>query len=313
MAHLPIKFEVATNVSAYEEMQSRFGAPDDKAAIFAKQTADNLNMSGVAGEIGQIQSNTGATRQNEYNNIKDSEKRNAQSREVLDAMRRIAEIDKQLAELYKIGEQIDKDIDATKARIKVLDNAIADPASIEFDEDGNIKDPKIASAVEDYKKRTGKDVDVTDMADLQAVLIAQRKHEQDILGGHQNRKQDNDSKIDGLKQDRGRQVKIIEQENPNANVEELVEKFKNNKGGIIVEAKGSGAASSVVKEAAEQSATNSISTVSDEDDFSFDDYDAFADSIDKPTETKVAENSTPEPDTNVQVDSNQSMSFPTPR
>jgi hypothetical protein len=245
----------------------------------ARRTADNLNMGGLAADAGLINTNTGAARQNEFDNIKEREKRNKQSRETQDALRRIAEIDAQLNELYKIGEKIDQDIKDTKDRIKVLDKAIADPASVDVDADGNIKDPDIAKAVDDYKKRTGKDVDATDTADLQVVLIAQRKHEQSVLGGHHERKQDNDSKIDDLKRERSRQVEIIEKANPNANVEELIEKFKKEDDAVSISAE-----SYDNTKLAESAVINITDNASEENIENFS-YDPFADTLEGDGET----------------------------
>jgi len=47
-----------------------------------------------------------------------------------------------------------------------------------------------------------------------------------VLGGHVQRKQDNDSKISGLLKQRAKEVEVIQRENPDADVEALVEEFK---------------------------------------------------------------------------------------
>lgn len=268
---LPQKFNKACDEAACNAAQD--------AADFTRRARNNFNMGDVAGDVGQIETNTGAIRKNELDNIKKRKQRDEQSREVMDAMRRIAEIDRQLAELYKIGEGIQNDIDDTQARIDTLNSALKDINAVQVDDDGNIVDPKIAQALVDYQKRTGKMVDAGDTDALYAALLAQRDHEQDVLGGHHKSKQDNDSKIDGLKRDRGRQVKIIQREHPNANVEELGEVLKKKDDGTSIQAESNDSAK-LVKAAVINITANATEEI--DENFS---YDPFADTLDGDGET----------------------------
>ena len=56
--------------------------------------------------------------------------------------------------------------------------------------------------------------------------FARLQAEQTLLGGHYQCKQDNNTKIDGLQKQRKREVETIRRENPDADVEALVEDFK---------------------------------------------------------------------------------------
>jgi len=258
---------------------AQFDRARDQADYIKRQT-EALNISGLAESAGLITSNVGATRSSEVKRIKKEKEKREFTQAVLDAARRIAEIDAQLDKLYKIGEEIDQDIKDTSDRIKALDIAIANPSAIEIDADGNIVDPKIAAAVEDYKKRTGKNVDPSDTDTLLAILVSQREYEQGVLGGHVQRKQDNDSKISGLLKQRAKEVEVIQRENPDADVEALLEEFKRADDAVAFEAE-SAEYNSNVSQASQIAFTDELVSES-EDEF---EYDPFADTLDGESET----------------------------
>ncbi len=160
----------------------------------ARDTAFNLSMGGDPTQAGLMDNARSAQEKTNLKARNDKQKHDEQNR----LAQELAAINRHLGGLYKIRDEINKDIRETKGRIGVLDDAIErlqNGKAPERDEDGSLSDKKQEKALREYEKRTGQSVDRDDPAALLAAMRAQRAHEIGVLDGHFKREKDNDAEI----------------------------------------------------------------------------------------------------------------------
>ena len=265
--------------------------PDPTAALDerARITAFNLNVGDLAREVGMIPDGAGVIRAKEFNAIKDKREGDRKRQELIEAIRRLDEINRRLADLYEEREGILQDMRETQERIDMLTGAIGqieEDGDVERNPDGSISDPNIEARLRDYERRTGQRVDRHDPEILLLALRAQLAHESGEMGRHEERKRDVDRQIEETRREFENEAAAIERNDPHADISEQEAAFAAHEDGVSSQARISDELSATTIAAATENQTNvfdeDYNEIADDDvgfgfDAGADEYDSFAD------------------------------------
>ena len=173
---------------------------DERARI----TAFNLNTGDLARDAGVIPDGAGVIRAKEFAALKDKREEDRKRQDLMDAIRRLDEINRRLEELNQIIADVEREMRETEQLLRSTGAAIerlqAGKAP-DLDENGNLRDRQLEAALREYERRHGH-VDRDNSAELLVALQAIEAASQTSLQDQSRRHDDATSERDALRAER---------------------------------------------------------------------------------------------------------------